>query len=157
MKQTLPFVWQIDAVTDNVKIAAPPNFPIMPGETASHDECLTCHYAPNRWLSISTNEAAHRSVDKLFTNSQMNVTDITGFWTEFELNQASDLELLNAAAPIDLYLAGRNCGAMTLFDCPCILANINEQLSLFVKTSYAASFSNIQNMLQGSQMRTWQK
>ena len=66
--------------------------------------------------------------------------DVTGKWSAFELSGPGAARLLAFTIDIDAVLAGRECAAVTLMDCPAIIARSGDGFRLWVQASYATHF-----------------
>ncbi len=66
--------------------------------------------------------------------------DVTGKWERVDISGPGAARLLASTLAIDAVLEGRDCAALTLFDCPALITRIGESFALWVQSSYATDF-----------------
>jgi hypothetical protein len=89
------------------------------------------HFAPFRWLVPEPTEA----LLEILRSPDGMLFDVSGKWRIVPL---ADPAVLKRAADVEAVFAGRECAALTLFDCPVILTSANEA---WVHASYFDAFS----------------
>ena len=66
--------------------------------------------------------------------------DVSGKWEALSIAGPGATRLLACALDIEAVLQGRDCAAVTLFDCPAIVARAADGFAVWVQSSYAADF-----------------
>jgi len=94
------------------------------------------HFAPGRWLL--TGAAAGAGADVAAEADYARRVDVTGKWQAYALTGAGAATLLANTLSPEAVLLGRQCAAVSLFDCPCVLARIEAGFAIWVQASYAA-------------------
>jgi hypothetical protein len=95
------------------------------------------HLAGDRWLWLDP--AAERLAE--FANGGLVIVDVDGKWAVYDAGADVARRILNAAVDLDEILDGRDCAAVTLFDCPAVVARpVADRIVVCVHASYAASF-----------------
>jgi len=104
---------------------------------ASGDPVLL-HYAPGRWLVSGTGpvvEAALAHIPSFGT-----AADVTGKWLGLHLAGEPARRLLASTVAIEAVLRNRECAALLLFDCPCVIARTSTGHVAWLQASYRAHF-----------------
>jgi len=117
--------------------SAPRGFPSMPGQglgAAGRWEIL--HVAPGRWFAPDASEATRQLLEE--AESHGAVFDVEGARTRIDVIGLGATRLLSESLDIVSVLEGRDGAAMTLFDCPAIVASIPEGYTVWVRASYQA-------------------
>ena len=105
------------------------------------------HYAPGRWLAVATAPPAAVAVpvvatfDAVVANGNGVQFDVSGKWQAFGFADEQALRLLASTIDLTAALAGRDCAALTLFDCPALLARVGSGAIVWVGASYAQDFT----------------
>lgn len=110
-----------------------------PGAALRSDSLgLALHFAPARWLLLDTAAAL---VDTAVHSGALAI-DVEGKWTLIELTEPYARRALSAAVNVEAVLDGRDCAAVTLFDCPAVIGRRDrgESFLVCVHSSYAFSF-----------------
>lgn len=92
------------------------------------------HFAPGRWLLFDVPADLNA---RLAAQSEATLVDVAGKWQRRCLRGADVWRLLAAGADVASMLAGRECAALALFDCPVVVAREGEGVDLWVQASYA--------------------
>ena len=66
--------------------------------------------------------------------------DATGKWREFHLSGPDASRALGLSIDSESVLDGRECAAVLLFDCPCVLARLGSGYAIWVQASFAVDF-----------------
>ena len=98
------------------------------------------HFAPARWLAPSPCPEVAALVVAAQQAAAGTSVDVTGKWREFALGGTHATRVLASAVNVEMVLNGRECAAVTLFDCPCILARVADGYRIWVRSSFAADF-----------------
>ena len=98
------------------------------------------HYAPARWLAPAAGAPQQATLEAAAARGAGALVDVTGKWSAFELAGPGAARLLAFTIDIDAALAGRECAAVTLMDCPAIVARSAEGFHVWVQASYATHF-----------------
>jgi hypothetical protein len=98
------------------------------------------HFAPARWLVPAPHPDIAALVDAATEAGAGVVVGVDGKWQAMELLGAEAARLLASTIDLEQSLEGRECAAVTLFDCPAILARIPAGFAVWVRSSYAADF-----------------
>jgi sarcosine oxidase gamma subunit len=100
------------------------------------------HFAPGRWFA----PAATPEIQALFAAASARgdgtPLDVTGKWCGFDIAGTAAGRLLAFSLDVDAALAGRDCAAVTLLDCPAIIARPGANFIAWVQSSYARHFSD---------------
>jgi heterotetrameric sarcosine oxidase gamma subunit len=118
-------------------------WPSSPGE-ARHDaegHPVLLHFAPARWLAPSPGVEIAALVESAERASAGTVADVTGKWREYRLSGPDAARALACSIDSAAVLDGRECAAVTLFDCPCVLARTTDGYVIWVRASFAADFA----------------
>jgi heterotetrameric sarcosine oxidase gamma subunit len=117
-------------------------WPAAPG-AVRHDadgRPVLLHFAPARWLV----PAPHPDILALLAAATEAgagiVVGVDGKWQALELTGAGARRVLASTIDVEQALDGRECAALTLFDCPAIVARIPAGFAIWVRASYAADF-----------------
>jgi sarcosine oxidase gamma subunit len=68
------------------------------------------------------------------------VIDVSGKWDALSIEGPGAIRLLCCALDLEGVLKDRDCAAVTLFDCPAVLARVPDGFALWVQSSYTADF-----------------
>lgn len=111
------------------------DLPMAPG--AMHLDGATpslLHVAPGRWFVPAASEATRAHLDRLAEHGS--VVDVTGKWRRFDLHGAGATGLLSETIDILAVLTGRECAAVTVFDCPSVVARVPGGYVLWTRASH---------------------
>ena len=117
-------------------------WPAAPG-AVRHDEAghpVLLHFAPARWLAPAPHPDIAALIDAAIEAGAGAGVDVDGKWAAMELVGPGAARLLASTVDVELVLGGRECAAVTLFDCPAILARMPGGFAIWVRSSYAADF-----------------
>ena len=115
------------------------DLPAPPG-AAWHDpagRATLLHFAPGRFLAPAPTPELARHLAALEAAGIGALFDVDGKWRAFTLEGAGAAALIAAGLDAEAALAHRDCAAVTLFDCPVVLARIAGGFELWVHASYA--------------------
>ena len=98
--------------------------PAAPGQVryAPSGEPVLLHPAPGRWFAPAANEPLRLELEALVAAGAGALFDVSGKFRSWSLEGASGRAWLAQQCELATVLAGRDCAAMTLFDCPALLA-----------------------------------
>ena len=117
------------------------DWPITPGAVRrAADGCADLlHFAPGRWLVVSPDAELRARLDAYVAASAGVLVDVAGKWRTVAFSVADGARTLAKGIAVDVVLQGRGCAALSLFDCPAVLARNNATFDLYVQSSYAMS------------------
>lgn len=98
------------------------------------------HYAPGRWLAPACNTEQQAMLEAAAVAGVGVLIDVTGKWSGLDLSGPGAARLLAFTIDIDAVLADRECAAVTLLDCPAIVARSASGFHLWIQASYATHF-----------------
>lgn len=98
------------------------------------------HFAPARWLAPGPCPEIAAIIAAAEQSGTGTLVDVSGKWREFALTGADAGRLLAGALNVEMVLEGRECAAVTMFDCPCVLARVADGYAIWVRSSFAADF-----------------
>ena len=98
------------------------------------------HTGPGRWLLSEPNDDMLAFVQSAVTAGAGMATSVHGKWRLVALTGSGSKKMLTAGADLDSMLTGRQCAALSLFDCPAIVATRRDGYDVWVGASYAAAF-----------------
>ena len=99
------------------------------------------HFAPGRFLAPAPAIEMVRHLDALAAAGVGSVFNVTGKWCALRITGADAARLLAATIDVSIVLNHRDCAAVTLFDCPAVLARAADGFDLWVQSSYAADLA----------------
>jgi len=117
-------------------------WPAAPG-AVRHDEdgrLVMLHFAPARWLIPAPHPDITALVEAAIQAGAGALVDVEGKWQALQLRGAGAARLLASTLDATAALEGRECAAVTLFDCPAVLARVSDGFAIWVRSSYAADF-----------------
>lgn len=100
--------------------------------------CEALHFAPGRWLLPAPSASLLARCGELAAAGVATLVDTEGKWLPLTVEGAVGARRLAAGAPLGLMLSGRDCAALTLFDCPVIVGRGRDSFDVWVPASYAA-------------------
>ncbi len=127
-------------------------WPTAPG-AACHDGAgrpTRLHMAPGRWLLPAPDQATLALVEAAAVAGLGAGTEVTGKWQGLELTGAGATRLLASTLDVVAVLEGREGAAVTLFDCPAVLARIPDGYAIWVRASYVSDFMTAVDSLRAS-------
>ena len=120
------------------------DWPITPGgvrhDTSGQPALL--HFAPGRWLAPNPDPDLVALLDHAARDGAGTLIEATGKWEPLTISGSGAGRLLASTLEVASVLAGRGCAAVTLFDCPAIIASADQGFALWIQASYAAHFSD---------------
>lgn len=126
-------------------------WPAAPG-AVRHDEAgrpVLLHFAPARWLAPAPHPDITALIQAATQADAGAVVDVDGKWQAMELLGAGAARLLGSTLDVEAVLDGRECAAVTLFDCPAVLTRVPDGFAIWVRSSYAADFTLAVERLRG--------
>jgi heterotetrameric sarcosine oxidase gamma subunit len=96
------------------------------------------HFAPGRFLAPAPSEELARHLAALEAAGVGALFEVSGKWRAFTVEGEGAVRLLAAGLDADAVLAHRDCAAVTLFDCPAVLARTAAGFALWVHASCAS-------------------
>ncbi|MBS0393096.1 MAG: hypothetical protein JSR54_00650 [Proteobacteria bacterium] len=117
-------------------------WPAAPGAVRyeADDQPALLHFAPARWLVPQPHPDIEALLQAAVDAGAGIVVDVEGKWQPLLLRGPGAKRVLATAVDIESALHERACAALTLFDCPSIVAACAGGYSLWVRASYAADF-----------------
>ena len=97
--------------------------PAAPGQVrfAASGEPVLLHHAPGRWFAPSADDTLRRELEALVAAGAGALFDVSGKFRSWSLEGAQGARWLAQQCDVAMVLAGRDCAALTLFDCPAVL------------------------------------
>ena len=134
----------VEEVLEFVAYASPaqhcvsPDWPLEPGAVRrdAQQQPALLHFAPARWLAPAPAPELRRLLGNAAAAGSL--IDARGKWVTVDITGAGAARLLACTLDIEAVLSSRDCAAVTLFDCPAIVARIPQGFRLWVQSSYAA-------------------
>jgi len=103
---------------------------------------VALHFAPGRWLLPESSVELIRAFE---ASPAATLVDVDGKYRRILIGGGAAGPALSSTIALDSVLAGRDCAAVTLFDCPAILGRAaplwGEGYEVWVHASYLASFT----------------
>jgi heterotetrameric sarcosine oxidase gamma subunit len=131
--------------TATADLPAPPGAAWRDG--AGHATLL--HFAPGRFLAPAPTAEIARHLAALEATGVGRLFDVDGKWRALTVAGPGAARLLSAGADAEAVLAHRDCAALTLLDCPVVLARVGEGFDLWVQASYATDLRASLERLSG--------
>jgi len=97
--------------------------PTAPGQVrfAASGAPVLLHHAPGRWFAPAADDTVRRELEALVVAGTGALFDVSGKFRSWQLEDAPGRRWLAQQCDIATVLAGRDCAALTLFDCPALL------------------------------------
>ncbi len=117
-------------------------WPARPGAARFDDQSqpVLMHFAPGRWLApeptaelLSLLSAAQQAATGTLVN-------VSGKWDQLWMRGPGAARLLACTIDWQVMLEQRDCAAVTLFDCPAIVARAADGFAVWVQSSYTSHF-----------------
>jgi sarcosine oxidase gamma subunit len=119
-----------------------PAWPNAPGavryDRQQHPVLL--HFAPGRWLAPEPGVEIRSLLATAARAAVGVVVEVTGKRDGLFIGGPGATRLLACAIAIEAVLNARDCAALTLFDCPAILARAPGGFAVWVQSSYTTDF-----------------
>jgi heterotetrameric sarcosine oxidase gamma subunit len=131
---------------------AEPDWPNAPGglRYGADQRIELLHFAPGRWLAPDPSEEVQSLLAAAAAASAGTALEVSGKWDQMRIAGSGAARLLACGVCAEEVLAERECAALTLFDCPAILARAADGFRLWVQSSYSADFLATAARFQGS-------
>ena len=117
---------------------------VNPGYASIQGDTRLMYFAPRFLLAI--NHAG--SIPPIAAAAGALAVDVTGKWCGYRLHGSLSSDVLATGAQTGIVLAGRNCAALSLFDCPVVLLRSAGNSEVWVPASYAESLCNALNRME---------
>jgi hypothetical protein len=129
------FAWPAAALTE-------PAWPSGAGAVRydARQRPLLLHFAPGRWLAPAPDEEIRSLLAAPGLAAAGAAVEVTGKWEGFLIRGSGAARLLACTLAVEPVLSARDCAAVTLFDCPAILARAPGGFAVWVQSSYATDF-----------------
>jgi heterotetrameric sarcosine oxidase gamma subunit len=117
-----------------------PDWPLGPGAVRrdAQQQPALLHFAPGRWLAPAPAPELRRLLEGAAVAGAGSLIDAGGKWVTVDIAGAGAARLLACTLDIEAVLSIRDCAAVTLFDCPAVVARVAQDFRLWVQASYAA-------------------
>jgi len=117
-------------------------WPAAPGGVRhdSDGRPVLLHFAPARWLVPAPHADIEAVVDAAVQAGAGVIVDVDGKWVELELTGPGATRALATTLDVDATLEGRECAAVTLFECPAILTRGPRGFAIWLQRSYEGHF-----------------
>ncbi len=99
------------------------------------------HFAPARWLLPQPDVTMIDRIEAAVAAGAGAAIEVEGKWVTLSLCGADAARLLSSSLDVAAVLAGRDCAAVELFDCPAVLASAAPDYRIYIKSSFAADFT----------------
>ncbi len=125
-------------------------WPLAPGAVRSDSDgrAELLHFAPGRWLMP---DPQPQLLAQLQRQGVTTLYDVEGKWRRCVLVGPAAARALGASISVESVLAGRECAAVTLFDCPAVLRRAGGEFELWTLSSYLEAFKRALQAAQGAQ------
>jgi heterotetrameric sarcosine oxidase gamma subunit len=119
-----------------------PDWPVDPGgvQSGARQQPALLHFAPGRWLAPAPDAGLGARLEAAAARGAGTLVDVSGKWVGLELSGPGAARLLAFTVDIEAVLAGRDCAAVNLLDCPAIVVRAAPGFRLWVQSSYAGHF-----------------
>jgi sarcosine oxidase gamma subunit len=114
---------------------------VKPGYAVIEDDIRILHFAPRYLLAINFDGAT----PPMAATADAVAVDVTGKWCGYRLHGLHARDVLAAGTHANLVLNGRECAALSLFDCPVVLLRVADVDEVWVRASYAESLCHALN------------
>jgi sarcosine oxidase gamma subunit len=115
-----------------------PGAPGIVRPAPSGQQALPLHFAPGRWLLPDPPAELIRMLE---AHPAATLVDVEGKYRQVLISGNGAGSVLGASIPLASVLAARESAAVTLFDCPAILARSGAGFEVWVHASYFESFT----------------
>lgn len=126
------------------------DWPLQPGRVlrAADGRAALLHFAPGRWLVPDPDGLLRARLEASRAAGAGVLVDVSGKWQEVALAPGVAGAVLASGIEVESLLRGREAAAVTLFDCPTILARAGTGFELWVAASYLHSFTGVIDALR---------
>jgi heterotetrameric sarcosine oxidase gamma subunit len=97
------------------------------------------NFAPGRWLLPDPTPQVLEALREPVASGTAALVDVSGKWQRISVKGAGAAAILHRAVALETVLAGRDCAALRLFDCPSVLARAQDGFDIWVEASYAGA------------------
>ena len=138
--QPVADVLEFSAYAWPANACAAPDWPLEPGAVRrdAQQQPVLLHFAPARWLAPAPAAELRRLLESAASAGAGSLVDASGKWVPVDIEGPDAARLLAWTIDIEAVLGTRDCAAVTLFDCPAVVARMAEGFRLWVQASYAA-------------------
>jgi hypothetical protein len=116
---------------------------------SSIGRAVLLHFAPGRFLAPTPTPDTERRFLALQAAGVGAMFDVEGKWQAFALTAPGAERALSSTIDLAQALAGRDCAALNLFDCPAVLSRRGAGFEVWVEASYAVAFREVLSELLG--------
>ena len=118
------------------------DWPTAPGgvRRGAGERAELLHFAPGRWLVPEPAPELSAALEAATNAGAGALIDVSGKWEHLVIAGPGAGRLLASAIAVDAVLERRGCAAVTLFDCPAIIARQGAGFALWVQASYVMDF-----------------
>jgi hypothetical protein len=116
---------------------------------SSIGRAVLLHFAPGRFLAPTPTPDTERRFFALQAAGVGAMFDVEGKWQAFALTAPGAERALSSTIDLAQALAGRDCAALHLFDCPAVLSRRGAGFEVWVEASYAVAFREVLSELLG--------
>jgi len=92
------------------------------------------HVAPGRWFAPAASDEMRAQLAELATYGS--AIEVEGKWNRYDLSGSGATGLLSETIDILAVLSGRDCAAVTLFDCPSWVARVDGGYIVWTRASH---------------------
>jgi sarcosine oxidase gamma subunit len=133
----------------DVQAAAIGAWPATPGQALrdATGRVALLHFAPDRWLVPAPPPNLLQELSLLESAGRGVLIDVEGKWQEVRIAIGRAHHILSSSIDVETVLAGRQCAAVMLFDCPAILARGDITFNAWIAASYLQSFLTVSTSL----------
>ena len=144
--------WEYTAFARSEPAGSDTPLPTVPG-AVQYDALqrpILLHLAPGRWLAPDPSTEIRSRLEGAVRAAAGTLTEVTGKWDALLIRGTGASRLLACAISIETVLAGRDCAAVTLFDCPAVIAAPRDGFAVWVHSSYTTDFLGTAERLRAS-------
>lgn len=115
----------------------PASLPRRPGEVQYLEgEPVLLYVAPGRWFAPAAAEAVRTRLAGLGESGT--TVDLEGYWARIDVTGPRATAVLSATIDVLAVLDGRDCAAVTLFDCPARVVRLGNGYAVWTRASHGA-------------------
>ena len=115
----------------------------LPGgaRRAANGDPAILHFAPGRYLLPDPGPELAAWMAAAAAQGTGAAVEVEGKWAALRLSGPDAAGLLSSSLDVATVLESRDCAAVTLFDCPAVIAAAATGYLVYIKASYVADFS----------------
>jgi sarcosine oxidase gamma subunit len=115
----------------------------LPGgaRRGTNGDPVILHFAPGRYLLPDPAPELDAWIAAAAAQGTGAAVEVEGKWAALGLSGPDAARLLSSSLDVVAVLESRDCAAVTLFDCPAVVAAAATGYLVYLKASYAADFS----------------